>query len=76
MPTIKERLAALESEVATLRNSIRAVQQNKPRDWQRTIGAFTDDPGMQQILTDAMKLRDADRKRSKSASARRRKTGR
>jgi hypothetical protein len=76
MPTIKERLEILESEVATLRESISAANGSEPRDWQRTIGAFTDDPGMQQILKDAMKLRDADRKRSKATNARRRKAGR
>jgi len=38
----------------------------KEKDWRRTIGAFTDDEGMKRILRDALRLREADRKKARS----------
>jgi hypothetical protein len=61
MPSLRERVERLEVEVATLRDLVCAAKANASKDWRRTIGAFTDDNGMQQILQDAMKLREADR---------------
>jgi hypothetical protein len=65
MPTIKERIELLESQVANLKEMFIALTSDKKKRWQRTIGAFTDDLGMQQILKDAMKLREEDRKKTK-----------
>ena len=67
--TLEERVTALEQQVAELR----AAQANgvQPSDWRRTLGMFTDDPGMQQLFAEALKIREADRQR-----ARRRQTGR
>jgi predicted nucleic acid-binding Zn-ribbon protein len=58
--TIEQRLAHLESQVAELQGELRAARHS-PKDWRRTIGAFTDDPALQEILAEAMKLREADR---------------
>jgi hypothetical protein len=69
MPTIAERVERLEAEVANLRELLLAATSDAGKRWQRTIGAFTDDPGMQQILKDAMKLREADRKKTKRRRA-------
>jgi uncharacterized protein (DUF433 family) len=37
-----------------------------PKDWRRTIGMFTDDPGMQELFRDALRLREEDRKRTRN----------
>lgn len=57
MATVEQRLTMLESQVSKLRDEVRA------KDWRRTIGAFTNDDGAQQILRDAILLREADRKK-------------
>lgn len=60
-PTLEQRIALLEAEVEKLRAEMRAAKVGQ-KDWRRTIGAFTGDEGMQQLLQDAMQLREADRK--------------
>jgi hypothetical protein len=42
------------------------------KDWRRTIGIFTDDEGMKSVFQEALKLRDADRKKARSRTARQR----
>ena len=69
--TIEQRVASLESHVAELQA---ALQKKRPaKDWRRTIGAFTDDEGMQAIMQEALRLREADRKTARSNGAKRRK---
>ena len=65
-PNLEKRVESLEAQVAELR----AARASLPKDWRRTIGAFTDDPGMQEILKEAMRLRDADRKKARSGPKR------
>jgi hypothetical protein len=62
--TVEERLSDLESKVAELDAVVRHAQHSG-KDWRETIGAFTDDVGMQQILKDAMRLREVDRKKTR-----------
>jgi hypothetical protein len=73
--TVEERLSELESHVAELRAVVSGTQR-PGKDWRKTIGAFTDDPGMQQILKDAMRLREEDRKKARSKQPTKRKRGR
>ena len=61
--TLEQRVNALEAQVARLQDELRAAEARRSKDWRRTIGAFTDDEGMQEILRDAMRLREADRKK-------------
>ena len=42
-------------------------------DWRRTVGAFTDDEGLKEILQEAMHLRDLDRKKTRSKATTNRK---
>lgn len=72
MPSLKDRVESLEMQVAALRDDVHARDGRNCKNWQRTIGAFTDDDGMQQILRDAMHLREADRKKPRTTAARRR----
>jgi hypothetical protein len=76
MPTLKDRVENLEIQVAALRDVIHARQDRNSKNWQGTIGAFTDDDGMQQILRDAMQLREADRKKARTTAGHRRKARR
>jgi hypothetical protein len=70
-PTIADRVARLESRLTELQAAIKA--QRPLKDWRRTIGAFTDDAGMQAIMQEAMRLREADRKKGRAAAEKRRK---
>jgi hypothetical protein len=62
-PSLEERVAALEQEVAELKAS--SANGSSTKDWRHTIGMFTDDPAMQRLFEDAMRLRDADRARAR-----------
>lgn len=69
--SLERRIEILESQLGKLQEEVRAGQ---PKDWRRTIGAFTDDQGMQRILRDAMRLREADRKKARAKTTTKRKT--
>jgi hypothetical protein len=70
--TVEQRVSELESHVAELQAALRR-EQRPGKDWRKTIGAFTDDPGMQQILKDAMRLREEDRKKTRQKQSIKRK---
>jgi hypothetical protein len=58
--SIEQRVAALEKELAELK---RQQRDGRKKDWRRTIGMFTDNPGMKELFAEAMKLREANRRR-------------
>jgi predicted nucleic acid-binding Zn-ribbon protein len=66
---LERRLKALESHVAQLQDEVRSARSGREKDWRRTIGAFTDDEGMKEILREALRLREADRKKARSRRA-------
>lgn len=68
--TLEQRVAALEKKVAEL-SAVTGNGQHEP-SWTKTIGMFTDDPGMMEIFAEAMRIREADRKKARQ----RRKRGR
>jgi hypothetical protein len=55
--SLEERVAVLEQELSDLKS-----RQGREKDWRRTIGMFTDNPEMKELFTEAMKLREADRR--------------
>jgi hypothetical protein len=68
--SLEKRIAALEKEVADLK----ALQSNngtQKKDWRRTIGMFTDNPGMLEIFAEAMKIREADRREARRGHGKR-----
>jgi hypothetical protein len=69
-PSLKERVVALEREVAELK----AISKNgsSEKNWRRTIGMFTDDPDMQRLFAEALELREADRARARRTPSRNR----
>jgi len=72
---LEKRVRALESQVAQLQVELRSVRKAKPKDWRRTIGAFTDDEGMMGLLAEALRLRNSDRKKTRPKAAPRRRAG-
>jgi hypothetical protein len=74
--SLEQRVEILESQLGKLRDELRADKQGRSKDWRRTVGAFTDDEGMQRILRGAMRLRAADRKKASAKRTAKRKTRR
>jgi predicted nucleic acid-binding Zn-ribbon protein len=64
--TLRKRIDELELQISRLQDEVRAAKRERAKDWRRTMGAFTDDEGMQEILREAMRLREADRKKARS----------
>ncbi len=73
--TLERRVKALELQVARLQDELKSVHGEKTKDWRRTIGAFTDDEGMKEILREAIRLRNLDRKKARSKAATKRRPG-
>ncbi len=73
--TIQQRLAHLEARVAELQEEVRTARRSA-KNWRRTSGAFTDDMGMQAVLEEAMRLREADRQKARAKKASQRKSSR
>ncbi|MGD0518090.1 MAG: hypothetical protein ABSA26_11205 [Thermoguttaceae bacterium] len=67
--TIERRVKSLELQVAQLQDKLRSAQNGKTKDWRRTIGAFTDDDKLKEILRESMRLRESDRKKARSKVA-------
>lgn len=63
---LEKRVAALEHEVANLR----AALGTGKKDWRRTIGMFTDNPGMLEVFREALKTRAEDRRRTRPKTRR------
>jgi hypothetical protein len=66
--SIEQRVAALELELAELKSQRR---NGRKKDWRRTVGIFTDNPGMKELFAEAMKLREADRSKARRRSVKR-----
>lgn len=57
--SLEKRVEVLERQVA----EINARNGPGKDDWRQTLGMFTDDPGMLELFADAMKIREADRRK-------------
>jgi hypothetical protein len=60
--SLEQRVAALEKELAGLKSRRR---NGRAKDWRRTVGIFTDNPGMKELFAEAIKLREADRNKAR-----------
>ena len=65
--TLEQRVAELERQVAQMQ-----LQSNgtPKKAWLETVGMFTDDPEMLEIFTEAMKIREADRRKTRPRAKR------
>ena len=68
---VEERLAALEAQVKTLRLEFEKLREQK--DWRSAVGMFTGNETMKRINEYGRKYREADRRRSRKASSRKKK---
>jgi DNA repair exonuclease SbcCD ATPase subunit len=65
--TLESRVADLESQVEKLTKQLRGANGRRPRKWQDAVEKYAGDPDLQTIFADALKLREADRRRVKNA---------
>lgn len=64
MVTIEERVAKLEGLVDELRDRCTSADTPGRDDWRDTVGMFADDDVMQEILDEAQRIREADRRQA------------
>jgi hypothetical protein len=69
-PSLEERVAALEREVARLAGKLRPDDEPGRDDWKSTLGMFANDPIMREIEEEGRKIREADRRRARRAKHR------
>jgi hypothetical protein len=67
--SLEQRVALLEHELSELKSR---RENGREKDWKRTIGMFTDNPGMKELFAEAMKLREADRRKARRRPRRKR----
>ena len=68
---LAKRVATLESQVTELQEQVRSDRPQRRKDWRRAVEKYAGDADLQSVFADALKLREADRKRArKSARAR------
>jgi len=72
--TLAGRIQALESRVSELAEALRSARTQREKDWRRTIGAFTDDEGLKEILQEAIRLREIDRQKTGAKGGTKRRT--
>ena len=72
--TLEKRVSELERRMAGLQMLVTGTAG--PKDWRRAVGAFTDDAGMQEIMSEALRLRAVDRARPGRRTERGRPAGR
>ena len=70
--SLEERVAILEKELAELKPR---RGNGRAKDWRRTVGIFTDNPGMKELFAEAMKLREADRSKARRRQQQKRPAG-
>ncbi len=68
--TLKKRVAALEARVAELESALETTR-NPTKKWLRDIEKFAGDPHLQALSADALRLREADRKKARQRGKRR-----
>src|SRR5262245_56990456 len=66
--SLEERVAVLEQELSQLKAG---GANGRQKDWRRTVGMFTDNPEMKELFAEAMKLREADRKKARRQQTKR-----
>jgi hypothetical protein len=67
---LADRVAQLEAQVKELRLEVRSSREQGTKNWRRAVEKFADDEDVQSILQEAMKLRQADRERTREKPAR------
>lgn len=71
--SLEERVALLEVKVQQLEAEL---NKSSAKDWRKTIGMFTDNPGVQAVFDEALKLREQDRARARRRFAKKKRAKR
>ncbi|HUE71311.1 MAG TPA: hypothetical protein VMP01_10545 [Pirellulaceae bacterium] len=66
-PNLEKRVQTLEAQVAELR----AERSGQPKNWRAAVAKYAGDGDLQSIFAEALKLREADRKRARQRPTRR-----
>ena len=61
LPTLDQRVTALEQEVARLSRLLPGEARSPKKDWRSTLGMFAGDPVMKEIIEEGRKIRERDR---------------
>src|SRR4051812_45466673 len=64
-PTLDDRVAALEQEVARLSKLHPGDPAAPPKYWRSTLGMFANDPVMKEIIAEGRKIREHDREQDR-----------
>ncbi|HEV2970912.1 MAG TPA: hypothetical protein VGY55_13150 [Pirellulales bacterium] len=64
-PTLDQRVAALEQEVARLSKLQPGERRPPEKDWRSTLGMFAGDPVMKEIIEEGRKIREIDREQNR-----------
>ena len=63
--TLEERVARLEQRLDELVQGSSAIQSPLRKDWRRTVGMFKDDPIMKEIIDEALRMREEERRQAR-----------
>jgi hypothetical protein len=61
--SLQKRVELLESQVAELQDQFRTSSRGRNKDWRSAIEKYAGDEDLQSVFAEAMKLREAERKR-------------
>jgi hypothetical protein len=68
MASLEKRVEILESKLAELL----ADAPRRDKDWRRAVAKYAGDEGLQAVFKEAMKLREADRRRARAGQRQKR----
>jgi hypothetical protein len=71
---LEQRVARLEARVNQLQKSLGVNGKGSQQGWRKAVDKFAGDADLQSIFAEAMKLREADRKRVRRPRAKSRKS--
>ncbi len=71
---LEQRVAQLEARVNQLQKSLGVNGKRSPQGWRKAVDKFAGDADLQSVFAEAMKLREADRKRVRKPRAKSRKS--
>jgi hypothetical protein len=63
--TLEERVARLEKRLDELVQEKPTKGQPPSKDWRRTVGMFKDDPIMKEIIDEALRMREEERRQAR-----------
>lgn len=63
-PTLDQRVAVLEQEVALLAQLLPIETNSNVKNWRSTLGMFAGDPVMKEIIDEGRAIRERDREQS------------